>query len=138
MWGHLIDNLMAIVDGIPTPPVAPPATDLPSEEEPRPVVVKERKPDTIAAPAPNEPSPKVDLFLDEHCQMGADFKVHGESLYDAYRARDPGAKEKWFHAQLKMKGYVKRTVRLSPDATCMGYTGFRLVPAAPPPIDPLE
>jgi hypothetical protein len=67
----------------------------------------------------------VKLFLAENCEFGEGLRVSSTDLFDRYKATNSEeATNKWFHAQMKVKGFVKKTVRLSGGGQVQGYEGF--------------
>ena len=69
----------------------------------------------------------VKMFLAENCEFGEGLRVSSTDLFDRYKATtSEEATNKWFHAQMKVKGFVKKTVRLSGGGQVQGYEGFSL------------
>ena len=69
-------------------------------------------------------------FLEEQCEFGVGQRVSSAALFERYRSTHEDASSKWFHAQMKTKGFLKKTVRLSCGGQVQGYEGFSLSAAA--------
>jgi P4 family phage/plasmid primase-like protien len=73
-----------------------------------------------------EEQDRVRSFLTEHCEFGEGMRVSSTDLFYRYQATNEEATNKWFHAQMKVKGFVKKTVRVK-GGTVTGYDGLRLI-----------
>ena len=70
---------------------------------------------------------RVHSFLTEHCEFGENFRESSIHLFCAYRDIYTGAREAWFHGQMKAKGWVKKKIRLEAGAGGLqGYEGIRV------------
>ena len=63
--------------------------------------------------------------MTEHCEFGEGMRVSSTDLFYRYQAKNEEATNKWFHAQMKVKGFVNKTVRVK-GGTVTGYDGFQL------------
>jgi putative DNA primase/helicase len=74
-----------------------------------------------------EEQDRVQSFLTEHCEFGEEKRVSSSDLL--YRFREAtgqdNASDKWFHGQLKTKGFLKKTMRVA-GSVVQGYEGFGL------------
>ena len=69
---------------------------------------------------------RVHAFLSEHCEFGEGLRVSSAKLHNEFKMEvSAETGEKWFHAQMKAKGFVKKTVRLG-GVLLKGYEGLRL------------
>ena len=73
-----------------------------------------------------EEQDRVQSFLTEHCEFGEGMRVSSVTLYHAYREGNEDAKETWFHGQMKVKGFLKKKIRLWGGGASQGYDGFRM------------
>ena len=73
-----------------------------------------------------EEQDRVQSCLTEHCEFGEGMRVSSADLFYRYQATNEEATNKWFHAQMKVKGFVKKTVRVK-GGTDTGYDGLRLI-----------
>ena len=68
---------------------------------------------------------RVQTFLTEHCEFGEGLRESSTALYQRYREENNGPSDKWFHGQMKSKGFLKKVVRVGGIPT-NGYTGLQL------------
>ena len=70
----------------------------------------------------------VQAFLAENCEFAEDFRESSVALFHMYleESGDSKDREKWFHRQMKNKGFVKKTIRIGREGTQQGYIGLRL------------
>ena len=66
----------------------------------------------------------VQSFLEEHCEFGKGLRISSSDLFYRYQVTNDDAMIKWFHTQMKGKGFIKKTVRMV-SGTITKYDGFR-------------
>ncbi len=95
-----------------------------------------RRPGTLKRDAPAkvraftkaylEEQDRVQSFLAEHCEFGDGKRVSSMDLFYRYQdATNEQVTNKWFHAQMKSKGFIKKRVTISGDYV-NGYDGLML------------
>jgi putative DNA primase/helicase len=69
----------------------------------------------------------VQAFLAENCEFAEDFRESSVALFHRYREEsgENNDREKWFHRQMKSKGFMKKVLRIEGNST-RGYMGLRL------------
>jgi len=69
----------------------------------------------------------VQAFLAENCEFEEDFRESSVALFHMYleESGDSNDREKWFHRQMKNKGFVKKVLQIKGKST-RGYMGLRL------------
>jgi len=91
--------------------------------------LKRAAPDKVKATTKEylEEQDRVQAFLVEHCEFGEEKRASSQELFSHYRDMT-GHKEssdKWFHAQLKNKGFLKKSgLRMGGGGKVMGYEGL--------------
>ena len=73
-----------------------------------------------------EEQDRVRVFLQERCEFGEGLKVSSALLYDYYRETHEEATSKWFHQQMKSKGFLKKPTRIPGMGIVQGYEGFKV------------
>jgi phage/plasmid-associated DNA primase len=70
---------------------------------------------------------RVQAFLAEHCEFGEGLRESSASLFQRYKEESDGVatSDKWFHGQMKSKGFVKKVIRVGGIPT-NGYVGLQL------------
>ena len=63
-------------------------------------------------------------FLTEQCEFGEGLRMSSMALFQRYREVQEDASDKWFHGQLKSKGFVKKTTRVPGRGQTQGYDGW--------------
>jgi len=69
----------------------------------------------------------VQAFLAENCEFAEEFRESSVALFHMYleESGDSNDREKWFHGQMKNKGFVKKVLQIKGKST-RGYMGLRL------------
>ena len=74
-----------------------------------------------------EEQDSVQAFLTEHCEFGDGKRVSSANLLYHYRqAAERNTTDKWFHAQMKAKGFLKKSGMRIGGTKVMGYDGVGL------------
>ena len=68
---------------------------------------------------------RVRAFLVEQCEFGEGMKESSTDLFREYKEKTGQHDDKWFHAQMKAKGFVKKVMRVD-GVPMQGYDGLRL------------
>ena len=75
-----------------------------------------------------EEQDRVQSFLTEHCEFGEGLRVSSDELYHSYSSQNDqrDVSSKWFHAQLKSKGFLKKSGMRIGRSKVMGYEGMKM------------
>lgn len=68
---------------------------------------------------------QVQAFLMENCEFGEGMRVSSLKLFLRYQEVHEDAQEKWFHGQIKCKGFVKKKTRID-NLSVQGYEGLQM------------